>query len=75
VCFTIGSVDPLYLFGDGADGVEVPKKGFGLALGNAEGGHYWVGNEVKGLTDEGGLLPLGKDGRGGKFVDNGPESE
>jgi hypothetical protein len=71
VCVSIGTVDPLYLFGEGADGVEVPKEGFGLALGSCEGGHYWVGNEIKGVTDEAGLLPLGKDGKGGRFVDDG----
>jgi hypothetical protein len=49
-------VDPLYLIGEGADGVEVPKEGFGLALANCRGEHFWVGNEIKGVTDEMELL-------------------
>ena len=56
VCFTVGTVDPLYLFGEGADGVEVPKEGFGLALANGGGEHVWVGNEIKGVTDQMELL-------------------
>ncbi|KAK4032544.1 Mss4-like protein, partial [Parachaetomium inaequale] len=56
VCFTVGTVDPLYLFGEGADGVEVPKEGFGLALANGGGEHCWVGNEIKGVTDQMELL-------------------
>ncbi|KAK4146078.1 Mss4-like protein [Dichotomopilus funicola] len=51
ISFTIGSVDALYLFGEGADGVEVPKEGFGYALSNARGGNYAKENEIKGVTD------------------------
>jgi hypothetical protein len=51
VSFTIGTVDPLYLFGEGADGKEVPKEGFGLALANGGGEHGWCRNEIKGVTD------------------------
>ncbi|KAK3294576.1 Mss4-like protein [Chaetomium fimeti] len=49
--FTVGTVDPLYLFGEGADGVEVPKEGFGYALANGEGGCWFAENEIKGITD------------------------
>jgi hypothetical protein len=49
-------VDPLYLFGEGADGVEVPKEGFGLALANCHGEHFWAENEIPGVTDEMELL-------------------
>ncbi|KAL2143801.1 hypothetical protein VTI28DRAFT_10016 [Corynascus sepedonium] len=51
VSFSIGTIDPLYLFGEGADGVEVPKEGFGLALANGLEGSLWKENEVKGVTD------------------------
>ncbi|KAF1810553.1 hypothetical protein P152DRAFT_420420 [Eremomyces bilateralis CBS 781.70] len=46
----IGTVDPLFLFGEGADGVEVPKEGFGMALMRCGGGHEWCGNEIPGVT-------------------------
>ncbi|KAK4154989.1 putative glutathione-dependent formaldehyde-activating enzyme [Chaetomidium leptoderma] len=68
VCFTVGTVDPLYLFGEGADGVEVPKEGFGLALVNGGGVHCWVGNEIKGVTDK--MELLGKL-KGRRVVDGG----
>ncbi|KAI0448891.1 hypothetical protein F5B21DRAFT_79821 [Xylaria acuta] len=48
---TVGTVDPLFLFGEGADGVEVPKGGFGVALANGAGGHEWCDNEIPGVTD------------------------
>ncbi|KAI1109811.1 hypothetical protein F5Y14DRAFT_390733 [Nemania sp. NC0429] len=56
ISVTIGSVDPLFLFGEGADGVEVPKGGFGVALANGAGGHEWCGNEIPGITDNMGYL-------------------
>ncbi|KAI1183878.1 hypothetical protein F5B17DRAFT_108054 [Nemania serpens] len=56
ISVTIGSVDPLFLFGQGADGVEVPKGGFGIALANGAGGHEWCSNEVPGITDNIGFL-------------------
>ncbi|KAK3306825.1 uncharacterized protein B0T15DRAFT_552908 [Chaetomium strumarium] len=52
VCFTVGTVDPLYLFGEGADGVEVPWEGFGMALANGGGTHLYCMNEIRGVTDE-----------------------
>ncbi|KAL2112255.1 hypothetical protein VUR80DRAFT_8210 [Thermomyces stellatus] len=56
VCVAVGTVDPLYLFGEGADGVEVPKEGFGRALVNGLGPNLWCKNEIKGVTDDIGLL-------------------
>jgi len=56
VSFSIGTIDPLYLFGEGADGVEVPKEGFGLALANGLEGSIWKENEIKGVTDRMELL-------------------
>ncbi|KAH8678015.1 Mss4-like protein [Xylariales sp. PMI_506] len=55
ICIAVGSVDPLYLFGEGADGVEVPEGGFGFALANGGGRHLWCDNEIKGVTDK---LPI-----------------
>jgi len=64
LCFTVGTTDPLYLFGEGADGIEVPNEGFGLALANGGGYHVWCRNEIKGVTDESELLGKGTKGRG-----------
>ncbi|KAK3380953.1 glutathione-dependent formaldehyde-activating GFA [Podospora didyma] len=64
ISIPIGTVDPLYLFGEGwenTDG-EVPRGGFGRALASCCGGHEWVSNEVPGVTDD--LAILGVDGRG-----------
>ena len=64
----IGTVDPLYLFGEGweeSDG-EVPQGGFGRALANGCGGHEWVCNEIPGVTDK--LDLLGGDGRGTRIM-------
>lgn len=55
VSFTVGSVDALYLFGEGADGTEVPREGFGRALCSGGGVAEWCRNEIKGVTDD---LPL-----------------
>ncbi|KAI8623323.1 Mss4-like protein [Xylariaceae sp. FL1651] len=52
----VGTIDPLFLFGEGADGVEVPKGGFGMALANGAGGHEWCDNEIPGITDKMGCL-------------------
>lgn len=64
VCYALGTVDPLYLFGDGADGVEediygqvVPEEGYSMALISGHGKHEWCSNEIKGVTD--GLACLG----------------
>lgn len=53
MCITTGSIDPLYLFGEGADDGqgEVPKEGFGRALANMGGGSSWCANEIPGVTD------------------------
>ncbi|KAK4221510.1 Mss4-like protein [Podospora fimiseda] len=64
ISIAIGTIDPLYLFGEGweeSEG-EVPKGGFGRALANACGGHEWVKNEVPGVTE--GLVLVGGGGRG-----------
>lgn len=60
VCVALGTVDPLYLFGEGADGVEVPAEGFGRALLSGLGENLWCKNEIKGVTDDIGLLSRGK---------------
>ncbi|KAK0649879.1 glutathione-dependent formaldehyde-activating GFA [Cercophora newfieldiana] len=62
----IGTIDPLYLFGEGWEdsGGEVPKGGFGRALANSCGGHEWVRNEIPGVTDELELVGAGPRGRG-----------
>jgi hypothetical protein len=66
VCFTVGTVDPLYLFGEGADGVDVPEDGFGVALANGGGEHCYIENEIKGVTDKVEILGKGK-GNGEKM--------
>ncbi|KAI0430389.1 Mss4-like protein [Xylaria sp. FL1042] len=53
IYIAVGSIDPLFLFGEGADGVEVPKGGFGVALASGAGGHVWCANEIPGVTDKG----------------------
>lgn len=76
LCFPVGTVDPLYLFGEGADGkteVEgqiVPKEGFGLALGYGGGMHEWCGNEIKGVTDQ---IPILGRLRGRRFDGDEPQ--
>ncbi|KAI0547183.1 Mss4-like protein [Xylaria curta] len=49
---TVGTIDPLFLFGEGADGKQVPQEGFGRVLSHAEGGHLWCDNEIQGVTDK-----------------------
>ncbi|KAK0715110.1 glutathione-dependent formaldehyde-activating GFA [Lasiosphaeris hirsuta] len=70
-CFTVGTVDPLYLFGEGADAVQageshqpIPTHGFGLALASGEGSHYWSVNEIPGVTDN---VPVAGFGRGTRY--------
>jgi hypothetical protein len=70
VCVTVGTVDPLYLFGEGADGVEVPEEGFGVALANGGGERCHIENEIKGVTDR--MEIFGK-GKGEKGVDGASE--
>jgi hypothetical protein len=60
LCLAVGTVDPLFLFGEGADGEEVPKEGFGRALVNGGGVHCWVANEIKGVTEEMGFVGKNK---------------
>ena len=56
----VGTVDPLYLAGDGADGVEVPEGGFGRALASGCGQAEWTRCEIKGVTDDMPLLHRGR---------------
>lgn len=71
ISLAIGTVDPLYLFGEGAENSEedVPKEGFGRALANCCGGHEWVRNEIKGVTDGLELLGVGPNGRGERIFE------
>ncbi|KAF8205486.1 Mss4-like protein [Mycena galopus ATCC 62051] len=46
----VGTVDEEYLVG-GRDAEDKPVGGFGAALVNLEGEHYYLRNEVKGVTD------------------------
>ena len=57
----MGSVDALYLIGEGAgDGNEVPPGGYAAALAGGGGDHEWVANEIKGVTDNMPLFQKGK---------------
>jgi hypothetical protein len=65
--FAIGSVDQIYLIGEGTEkrhatssGHEqvIPKHGFGFALANLAGTHFWTENEISGVTD--GMLVRGR---------------
>jgi hypothetical protein len=51
VSLAVGTIDPLYLIGEGADGTTVPKGGFGSVLVNGGGGHEWIRNTIPGVTD------------------------
>ncbi|KAI0505479.1 Mss4-like protein [Xylaria bambusicola] len=48
----VGCIDPLFLFGEGADGTTVPKEGFGRALASGAGCHVWCDNEIPGVTSK-----------------------
>ncbi|KAJ2902264.1 uncharacterized protein MKZ38_000805 [Zalerion maritima] len=49
----LGTVDSLYLWGEGADGVSVPRGGFGRVLaGGNKKTHEFCENEIPGVTDE-----------------------
>jgi len=52
------------LFGEGADGTEVPDGGYGRVLAAGEGNHWWTGNEIRGVTDD---IPVAGCGRGRKW--------
>ena len=54
-CLTIGTIDPLYLFGEGADGTTVPKGGYSAALASGGGHHLFCANDIPGVTDN---MPL-----------------
>ncbi|KAH8898640.1 glutathione-dependent formaldehyde-activating GFA [Thozetella sp. PMI_491] len=61
----IGTVDALYLFGEGWEKTkgEVPEHGFGLALASSYGGHCYTRNEIKGVTDNLALCGIGRGER------------
>ncbi|KAL2125528.1 hypothetical protein VTJ04DRAFT_1893 [Mycothermus thermophilus] len=63
ICLPVGTIDPLWLFGEGREESEeeVPPGGFGRALVNACGEHLWIKNQIPGVTDN--LTILGADGR------------
>jgi hypothetical protein len=58
ISFPVGTVDALYLIGEGSDGqtaVEgqvVPKDGFGTALMYGGAGHEFCKNTITGITDQ-----------------------
>ena len=47
----LGTVDPLYLWGEGADGVDVPFGGYGRVLASGNGSHFYCQNTIPGVTD------------------------
>lgn len=69
----VGTIDPLYLFGEGSEGVEtglqegevgpIPKNGYGLALAGGGGDHGWCANEIPGVTDNVPVLGLARGRR------------
>ena len=67
ISIAIGTMDPLYLFGEGWEDSngEVPQGGFGRLLASGRGGHEWVQNEIPGVTDN--LALLGAGGIGERF--------
>lgn len=73
ISFAVGTVDALYMFGEGADGVEVPMEGFGKALASGLGQCEWAGNEIKGVTDDMPLLFRGRRSLGDDEVDVPPQ--
>ncbi|KAL8281607.1 hypothetical protein RB600_005167 [Gaeumannomyces tritici] len=57
VSVAVGTVDPLFLWGEGAPGSAearehaVPAGGYARALVGAPGRHFWCANEIAGVTD------------------------
>ncbi len=60
VDFAVGTVDQIYLIGEGVEKVHtaangeqqtIPENGFGFALANGSGTHFWTENEIVGVTD------------------------
>ncbi len=47
---TVGSIDEEFLVGE-RDSEDRPLGAFGAALANPEGVHFYVRNEIKGVTD------------------------
>jgi hypothetical protein len=61
VTVLIGTIDALYMFGEGREeGDGVPEGGFGKALCACFGGNEWCKNEIRGVTDEIPMLLRGK---------------
>lgn len=69
----VGTIDPLFLWGEGApDSPEarehgVPAGGFARAL-VSPGRHFWCGNEIPGVTDPGSMAIMAS---GKRVEDNG----
>lgn len=70
ISLAVGTVDALYMFGEGADGIEVPEGGFGKALVSGLGLCEFTGNEIKGVTDDMPLLNRGTRSAGENPVDS-----
>ncbi|KAL2127316.1 hypothetical protein VTI74DRAFT_10937 [Chaetomium olivicolor] len=71
ISIAIGTVDPLYLFGEGWEksNGEVPQGGYGRALANNCGDHEWTGNEIPGVTDNLEFVGVGPRGRGKRLAE------
>ncbi|KAH8886885.1 hypothetical protein GQ53DRAFT_657071 [Thozetella sp. PMI_491] len=52
ISMTVGTIDPLYLLGEDAEGKGIPQGGFGVALAGGEGHHYYRVNDIPGITDK-----------------------
>ena len=63
----IGTIDPLYLWGEGADGVEVPVGGYGRVLASGNGLHFYCQNTIPGVTDRDSLINIAGHVGGTRF--------
>ncbi len=70
ISIAVGSVDALYLIGEGAgEGNDVPAGGYGEALAGGGGSHLWCSAEIKGVTDD---MPLLGRKRGKRWPEDEP---
>ncbi|KAF9769791.1 hypothetical protein IL306_012753 [Fusarium sp. DS 682] len=62
ISITTGSLDPLYLFGEGAEHTkgEVPPDGFAKEIFSGNFSAFFCENEIKGVTDDMPILHKGK---------------